>query len=140
MIAKNEFAKFKRIHDHGLLISKANRNIGFNIKLFAVKGIFAELKQHPDKTKESDVKKMLLGLNEEKKEAEVEEFSNPDEFKEFLDNMFANVDDQDRSGEVTLRTAQSFRITADLIEVLKNWGEIPSEWAKKCNNKFICLI
>lgn len=133
MTAKNEYAKFKRIYDHGNLIAKANQNIGFNIKLFAVKGMFGELKQHPDKEKESDVKKMLVNLNEEKGISGLQEFSNSDEFKEFMDNMFANVDDQDRYGEVTLRTAQSFRICADLIEVMKNWGEIPVEWAKKSN-------
>ena len=140
MTAKNEYAKFKRIFDHGSLITKANQDIGFNIKLFAVKGMFSELKQYPDKEKESDVKKMLVELNKEKGISGAKEFSSSEEFQEFIENMFANVDDQDRYGEVNLRTAQSFRICADLIEVLKNWGDLPFEWGKKSNNFIIFHI
>ena len=134
---KNEYAKLKRIFDHGSLIFRANKSVGFNIKLFSVKGMFNELKQHPDKTKETEVKKMLLGLNEEKTKFQVEELQSPEEYVEFLENMFANVDDEDRFGEVNFRTAQSFRICGDLIEVLKNWGEIPVEWAKKSIKFFL---
>ena len=59
------------------------------------------------------------------------------EYAEFLENFFANIDDEDRYGEVNLKTAQSFRICADLIEVFKNWDEIDFEWIKKCNFNFI---
>lgn len=128
-MSKNEYAKFKRIYDHGTLITKADPNIGFNIKLFSVKGMFSQLKQNPEK--ESDIKSILKKLNEEKGEMNLTEYPSNEEFNEFMDNMFANVDDQDRFGEVTLRTASSFRICADLIEVFKNWGEIPSEWVQK---------
>ncbi len=131
MSTKNDYAKFNRIYDHGTLIGKANRNIGFNIKLFAVKNLHSELKKTQEKAKESEVKKFLQILNEEKNSFQCEESQNNEEFISFLENMFANVDDEDRYGEVNLKTAQSFRIVADLIEVLKNWGEIPEEWAKK---------
>ena len=138
MSTKNEYSKFKRIFDHGALISKANKNIGYNIKLFSVKGMYGDLKQNNDKQKESEVKKLLVGLNEEKGISNLHEFPSSEEYEEFLENMFANVDDEDRYGEVNLRTAQSFRICADLIEVIKNWGELSVEWAKK--SKYIFYI
>jgi hypothetical protein len=130
MSTKNEYPKFKRIFDHGILITKANQNIGFSIKLFAVKSMYGELKEHPDAEREADVKKNLIALNGEKSSNGIQE-STLEEYKEFLENMFANVDDQDRFGEVNLRTAQSFRICADLIEVFKTWGNIPMEWGQK---------
>lgn len=133
MTTRNDYAKFKRIYDHGTLIGKANKNTGFNIKLYAIKNLHSELKRNHDKSKESEVKKYLQTLNEEKNSFQCEEFPNNEEYIAFLENMFANVDDEDRYGEVTLKTAQSFRIVADMIEVLKNWGDIPEEWAKKSN-------
>jgi hypothetical protein len=138
MSSKNEFSKFKRIFDHGALISKANKNIGFNIKLFSIRGMIGEVKKYPDEQKESEVKKLLKGLNEEKAISDLHEFPSSENYEEFLENMFSNVDDEDRYGEVNLRTAQSFRICADLIEVIKNWGELSVEWAKK--SKYIFYI
>lgn len=140
MTTRNDYAKFKRIYDHGTLIGKANKNTGFNIKLYAVKNLHSELKNNPDKIKESEVKKCLQTLNEEKTSFQCEEFPNNEEYINFLENMFANVDDEDRYGEVTLKTAQSFRIVADLIEVLKNWGEIPEEWSKKSKTIYFLNI
>ena len=138
MSSKNEFSKFKRIFDHGALISKANKNIGFNIKLFSIRGMIGDVKKYPDEQKESEVKKLLKGLNEEKAISDLHEFPSSENYEEFLENMFSNVDDEDRYGEVNLRTAQSFRICADLIEVIKNWGELSVEWAKK--SKYIFYI
>lgn len=131
MSTKNEYAKFKRIYDHGTLLGKANPNIAFNIKLYSAKGMYGELKKSPDKSKENDVKKFLAALNEEKTKYNCEELKSSEEYIVFIENLFANVDDEDRFGEVTFRTAQTFRLVSDLIEVLKNWGEIPTEWAKK---------
>lgn len=135
-VYKNDYTKLKRIYDHGCLIGKANKKIGFNIKLFAVKGMHADIKKIPDKQKENEVKKLLLALNDEKINFQCEELHTNEEYIVFLENMFANIDDEDRYGEVTLKTAQTFKIVSDLIEVLKNWGEIPVEWTKKSKNKF----
>jgi hypothetical protein len=124
-----DYKKFKRIYDHGLLISKANINIGFNIKLFSIKRMYEEIKINPEKSKEIEIKNMLISLNEEKRYSNVQEFTDDNiKYILFLENLFANIDDEDRNGEVTLKTAESFRICADLIEVLKNWGDIPLEW------------
>jgi len=140
MTTRNDYAKFKRIYDHGTMIGKANKHIGFNIKLYAVKNLHAELKKNPDKSKESEVKKCLQNLNEEKISFQCEESPSNEDYKTFMDNMFANVDDEDRYGEVNLKTAQSFRIVADLIEVLKNWGDVSEEWAKKSKFFYLFLI
>jgi hypothetical protein len=131
MNVKNDYAKFKRIYDHGTLLGKASRNIGFNIKLFAVKNLHSEMKKSSDKTKENEIKKFLQLLNDEKTTYQCEELPDSEDYINFLENMFANVDDEDRYGEVTLKTAQTFRMIGDIIEVLKNWGEIPQDWSKK---------
>jgi len=138
MSGKSDFAKFKRIFDHGVLLSKANRMIGFNIKLYAVKNLHSEIKKNQDNEKANELKHLLKTLNEEKATYNCEEFNSNEEFLNFLENMFANVDDEDRYGEVNLKTAQTFRIVSDLIEVLKNWGDIPEEWVKK--SKYILIL
>jgi hypothetical protein len=138
MKSKYDYEKYKIIYDHGILISKANMNIGFNIKLFSIKRMFEEIKINPEKFKEIEVKNMLISLNEEKRYSNVQEFKQNNEYISFLENVFANIDDEDRYGEVSLKTAESFRICADLIEVLNNWGDIPSDW--KIKSKIFVII
>mgnify|MGYP000666010349 CR=1 FL=1 len=91
MISKHDYNKFKRIYDHGLLISKANKNIGFNIKLFSIKGMFDEIKKNPDKAKESEVRKMLMSLNNEKIALDLHEFSKTHAVKVIISTHHINA-------------------------------------------------
>ena len=56
-----------------------------------------------------------------------------EEFVDFLSNLFKNVDDVDREGEITMKTAGSFRLIGDLIEILSAFGTIDEDWNKKSN-------
>ena len=54
-----------------------------------------------------------------------------EEFMEFLNNLFNNVDEVDREGEITMKTAGSFRLVGELIDILSLWENLDEEWNKK---------
>jgi hypothetical protein len=60
-----------------------------------------------------------------------------EEFLEFMENLFANVDDEDRHDEVTLKTSMSFKMIGELVDVLIKFGEIPNEWQQRSNSIII---
>jgi len=136
---KSIFAKFKPYWDQGKNLLGLQLKIGFCIQNFAVNSIFTFFKQNSSVLNEIEKKEfesMIRELAAEKKNLDsqctVEEFIN------FLQNMFANVDDEDRHGEVTMKTSASFKLIGELIDVLSQWGEIPEEFQKKSNNLFKC--
>jgi len=45
--------------------------------------------------------------------------------------LFNNVDLVDREGEITIKTAGSFRLIGDLIDILSLYGPIDEDWNKK---------
>ena len=62
-------------------------------------------------------------------------FCTAEEYNEFITNLFANVDDNDRdeTREVTKQTAGTFLLVGELIDVLEAYGELTEEWMKTSN-------
>jgi hypothetical protein len=136
MKSKSVFSKYKPIYDHGQIFSEVNPDISLTIKNFAVNSIYEEFKKNKDILNDTERKgfealvKDLAGFKKtvpNLKEASVEEYS------EFLDNLFSNVDNEDRCGEVTLKTSASFKMLGELIDVLAKWGPIIDKWAQRSN-------
>ena len=135
---KQEYTKFKRIYDYGLVISSANFKAGYFIKSFSIKKMYEDFKINRDPEKETEIKILLADLTKIKQNYSENEFDsnldlNLEEYLEFLENIFANVDDEDRYGEVNMKTAANFRMVGELIELISSFEEIPFEWQKRCN-------
>jgi hypothetical protein len=115
-------------------IKETYPKISYTIKTFAVNEIFNEFKKDASALNDTEKKEfqgIITNLKAEKSKLGENPDSTQEEYEEFLENMFANVDDEDRYGEVTNKTIQAFRFVSDLIDVLKNYGEIDDEWNKK---------
>ena len=67
-----------------------------------------------------------------------EEETNAKQYSEFLENMFANVNEEDRYGEITMATSKKFKTLSTLINVLKKWNtNLDENWSeKRKNNNF----
>ena len=136
MKSKSLLNRFKPYNDYGKSFSTIAPNMAYAIWNFAVTSIFDEFKKNKDVLNESEKKEfevMVKDLATYKKS--IVDFKEPSkiEFEEFLDNLFANVDDEDRYSEVTLKTSASFKMIGDLIDVLSKWEEIPKEWQQRSN-------
>jgi hypothetical protein len=134
MKSKSLLNRFKPYNDYGRSFSTIDPNMSYVIWNFAVTSIFDEFKKKKDVFNESEKKEfevMVKDLATFKKN--MVDFKEPSkiEFEEFLENLFANVDDEDRYGEVTLKTSASFKMIGDLIDILSKWEEIPKEWQQR---------
>lgn len=112
----------------------SNPNMAYIIKLYACNVIHEQYRK--DKACLNDNERKILeseivGIKKIPVKGEKPDKNNPVEFTEFIENMFANVDEEDREGEVTMKTAMSFKMVGELIEVFNFFGEIPEEWKEK---------
>lgn len=142
MKTKSVYETYKQFFVYGRKFETTNPRIFFIVCLYAVDEMTVLFKQNKNIFSEKERQEFIKELSDlnklkEKKEKEIEK----EEYVEFLENIFANVDDEDRTGEVTESTAYKFKMLSVLIEVLKKWGEeaFNNEWKEK--SKFsICLI
>jgi hypothetical protein len=133
--------KYKVFWENGKSIFQTDKKIGFCLQNYAVNQIFSGFKSNSKALNESHKKEfeqMIKDLAVEKKSIGEDANCTAEEFVSFLENMFANVDDEDRNGEVTMKTSYSFRMLSELIDVLLQWGPIPEEWQKK--SKIIIIL
>ncbi len=131
---KSTFTQFKSFWDQGKNLSSVDPKIGFCIQNYAVNSIFAAFKQNSSvlsETEKKDFEGLIKDLAVLKKQ--IDTLPSAEEFGVFLQNMFANVDEEDRHGEVTMRTSASFKLIGELIDVFSQWGPISDEWTKKSN-------
>ena len=131
---KSIFARFKPFWDHGKNFFLADKKIGFCIQTFAVNSIFSQFKLNSNVLNESERKELELMIKElaaEKKSLGPEASCSQEEFENFLSTMFSNVDNEDRHGEVTMKTSASFKLLGELIDVITQWGDVPEDWNKK---------
>ena len=134
MKAKSLLAKYKPFIEYGKSFSTVTPLIGYTIWNYAVTSIFEEYKKNKDILNESDKQDFQHSVQElasfKKTIPEFRE-TTKEEFIEFVENLFANVDDEDRHGEVTMKTSMSFKMIGELIDVLIKFGEIPVEWQQR---------
>jgi hypothetical protein len=132
---KSILGKFKPIWDHGKLLINDNPKIGYLIKNFVITQIHFAFKNDPNVLGEKDkddFAKMIQELKNEKKNISPEDQNcAKEEFYEFLDNLFTKVDDEDRNGDVTMKTSAMFKMLGDLVEVVSQFEPIPEVIKKK---------
>jgi hypothetical protein len=132
--APSIFSKFKSLWDNARTLFQDDKKISFCIQSFAVNSVFSEYKKNSSVLSEVEKKEfenMIRELAVEKKSIGQDANCTLEEYEAFLENVFANVDDEDRHGEVTMKTSASFKLLGEIIDVLGTWGPISDAWAKK---------
>jgi hypothetical protein len=136
MKSKSLLVKYKPFYEYGKSFSTVTPLISYTIWNYAVTSIFDEFKKNKDILNESEkqnFQNMVQELAAFKKSIPEFRETTKEEFIEFLENLFANVDDEDRHGEVTVKTSMSFKMIGELVDVLIKFGEIPNEWQQRSN-------
>jgi len=129
--------RFKPFWETGKNISEDAKKIAFCLKTYAVNQIFTVYKKNNSSLQESEKKEFegwIRELASEKKVLGSDANCTAEEYSQFLQSSFDNVDDEDRNGEVTVTTSYNFKLLGDLIDVLSQWGPIQDEWQKKSKN------
>jgi hypothetical protein len=128
---KRFFDKYKDYFTYSHSFSEVNIKISYVIALFAANKVHSEYKINSSILNNDEL--TILGNEIKAIKTNFPNIEKPsfEEFNIFIENMFANVDEEDREGEVTSKTAKSFKILVDLIEVFNFYGEIPQEWSEK---------
>ena len=76
----------------------------------------------------------VMGLMDtlEKQKSELGELDNPSVLVEnFAQDLFQRADDADRAGKSDIRTGKAFLVASQLIDVCKQFGELPPDLAEK---------
>lgn len=131
---KSILVKYKPLWDNGKKLAQADAKVGFCIRNYALNQIFSAFKQNKaclNETEKKEFEQMIVELSTEKKALGPDHLPNQEEYCQFLEGMFNNVDSEDRYGEVTMKTSASFKLISELIEVISQWGEIPDTWVKR---------
>jgi hypothetical protein len=139
---KSIFSRLRLYWDNAKTLFQDNKKISYAIQNYAVTSIFNAFKQNKEALNENEkneFQNMIKELAAEKKEIGAEANCTKEEFEEFLEHAFANVDDEDRHGEVTMKTSASFKLLGELIDVLGFWGPIDENWSKR-SKKFVVKI
>jgi hypothetical protein len=134
MKSKSLLTKYKTFYEYGKSFSTVSPNVAYTIWNYCVSSIFDEYKKNKDILNESErqeFQNMIQELASFKKS--ITDFSETtgEEYLIFLENIFANVDDEDRHGEVTMKTSMTFKMIGDIIDILSKWGDIPNEWQQR---------
>lgn len=133
MKAKSSLLKYKPYLEHGKLFTKSNPTIAYAIKNYAITNIYKEYKANKNNLAENEVtilEGLVKELSVEKKELNDKAHVTQEEFTEFIENLFANVDEEDRTKVATLKTSASFKMVGELIDVLLTWGPLSEEMQK----------
>ena len=134
MKSKSVLTRYKPFYEYGKSFSTASPNIAYTIWNYCVTSIFDEYKKNKDILNESERQEfqhMVQELASFKKSITDFSETTAEEYLIFLDNIFANVDDEDRHGEVTMKTSMTFKMIGDVIDILGKWGDIPKEWQQR---------
>lgn len=136
MKQKSLFDKNKDYFTYANSFKESSPRIAYLIKLYAVNMIHNQYKQNSSLLNETE-KGLLQNEVKDLKSINIEgEKPSIEEYSEFIENIFANVNDEDRTGTVTMKTAKSFKAVAELIGVFAHFGEIQTEWKEKGSKLF----
>jgi hypothetical protein len=136
---KSIFLRFRPYWDNAKSLFQDNKKISYAIQNYAVTSIFNAFKQNNqalNENEKNEFQNMIKELAAEKKMIGMEANCTKEEFEEFLELAFANVDDEDRHGEVTMKTSASFKLLGELIDVSTFWGPIDEIWAKRSKKNY----
>lgn len=126
---KKVFDKYKDFFLYARSFKDSSPNIAYAISLYAANSINSEVKSkniNMDDNEKTQLKNEILfiqSIGGIKPSIE--------EFNEFIENIFANVDEEDREGEVSAKTARSFKMVSQLIDVFNFFGQVPPDWEEK---------
>lgn len=132
---KSIIDKFFPLWEGGKSVQRGNPKIGFHIRNYVVNQLNAAFQK--DKTMFSDQDKdkfikMVTELKEVKGTLNPEDHQcTEEEYQEFLNTFFTNLDYEDRHETVTIKTSSKFRLMAGFIDVLTTFGPL-SDDMKKC--------
>ncbi len=133
---KTLLAKYKPFYESGKTLSNSDTKIGYFVKSYAVNQIFSVYKTDKNSLNEGEKKEfevMIKELAAEKTQLGPDAQCSQEDFISFLENLFSSVDDEDRNGEVTMKTSAKFKLIGDLIDILLVYGSLPDNWQKKSN-------
>jgi hypothetical protein len=117
---------------HSKAISKVNPLLGLVIKLYLIENHSKEFKNQQSFIQDVENEKLKLNIPKEKR---IDEILTYDEFSKFLSKILESVNKEEKSGQVSLYTAATYRLIADVISIIRIWKplEVEEEWAKISN-------
>lgn len=143
MKTKRFFTQYKDLFLYSKNFLQVDPRMSYVISLYAANTVHKEYKTNPNALNEDEkalLQKEILNIKTIQITGDKPTI---EEYNDFIENMFYNVDQEDREGEVTQTTARSFKMISDLIEVFNFFGSISSEWSEKrkyCKFKAIDIM
>ena len=132
---KSIIDKFIPLWEGGKSVERGNAKVGFCIRNYVVNQLNAAFQKDKTIFSEQDKDKfikMVTELKETKGHLQPEDLQCTEEdYQEFLNTFFTNLDYEDRHDTVTIKTSSKFRLMAGFIDVLTTFGPL-SEDMKKC--------
>ena len=128
---KTIYETYKEYFDYGKKFQETNPRIAYSICFYAVNNLKSEYSKNKNCFNEKEKDAFMSEIKNMNSITLENEKTNYDEYVDFLENAFANVNDEDRYGEVTPATAQKFKMLNTLINVIKTWEELNGEWIDK---------
>lgn len=127
--------KFYPIWEGGKSVERANPKVGLCIRLYCINQMNAAFQKNQSMFSDEDRERMIKMITEFKETkahiSEEDQNCTEDDYKEFLDKFFRNLDYEDRHETVTLKTSNKFRLMSGFIDVLTTFGPLDDEM-KKC--------
>ena len=142
------FDKYKAYFKYSEGLEKSNPKVSYQIKYFVCKTLYNNKKL----LKESEIELMnkkveefrIFVVNSKKSmyllKNSLDSISlemSVDDYSDFVENLFFNVDDEDRFKLITKKTLGNFKFILDLIEVMRNFGEIQEKWIEISKTKYL---
>ena len=117
---KTLFDEYKFLWESGKVQTQYNIKIGYHILLYVVTTMTPKATNEQDKKK---VAEMIKELKEYKDRIPVENTKcELEEYQTFINDFFVKVDNEDRFGIVSMKTAMKFKMLNEFIKVLNSFG------------------
>ena len=131
---KNIMEKYMALWLGGKNVMKYNVKVGIKIRIYCLKKLNEYRQKNPELFGEKELaqlNKMVTELKQNKNLLSSNaQNCTLDDYKEFIEDFYDKVDEEDRHGTVTLKTSTNFRLLAYFIEVLYSWGPLDKEAEK----------
>lgn len=130
---KNIFDNYSSYIKYAKMFENSHPNIYYIISLYAINDLGEKFQKDKKILNEKEIKEFSQDVMKLNSLNLVKPSLN--EYSEFLENIFFNVDQEDKEGTVTIETALKFKMIFILIDVFKNWdkGFPNEEWKEKSN-------
>ena len=117
---KTLFDSFKTLWEGGKVVCQYNKKIGYHILLYVVTSMVPRASNYQEKNKTLE---MIKELEEYKKIIPIEDTKcELEEYQTFINDFFVKVDNEDRFGIVSMKTAMKFKMLNEFIKVLNSFG------------------